>query len=260
MFCSCVSKKKYLACEAASNTLDAQCIRLRRSMDTLNVCLKKSQIQIENLEKDTTKKHNELIRNREELSKIQDLLTSSKKELNARLEDMQNLKASIKNLQNIHQDGNDSLTLIKSEIETGLDSLLRTDSAYKNINFEMQDQKLLICCDCSIFFSSNNKNFILNKGKNILNIIAFSLNAHPDVFADVLIETKSATSSLIQKENMDKNSIRASTISHSLIYDKGIASERIQSGIMIIQESGNINVRFVIHTNSKKIFDNIKNL
>ena len=85
------------------NELENTRIRQSKTIDTLKVELQKKTLEIEALGKDTALKALLLNRSKTELQNIQNLLTSSKKELNERMQDLQVRDRYIHQIQQLYQ-------------------------------------------------------------------------------------------------------------------------------------------------------------
>ncbi len=260
LFCciSCVSKKKYLACESERNYLDGQCIRQRKSLDTLNVELQKKQLQVDGLMRDTLRRAIQFRHMMEDLNKTQNLLTSSKKELNERLSELQQKQAGIQKLQRRYHAYKDSLDCWRNEFLQVMDSLSSTDSAYKEIRLDIRDRDIQLLAPESLFFSATNKNFISARGKNICSVIANMMLQHPGMMTRIDVPAAQESAPAVLKENMDKSSVRAASICRYLVMELHVSEGCLTAGTSIQPNSGNIS--FLLYGNTDHIFEHIEKL
>lgn len=256
---SCVSKKKYLACENTRNSLENLSIRQYKTIDTLKVEIQKKQKQIETLEKDTLFKSRNLQHIRHELENVQNLLTSSKKQLNDQMQDMQIKDRYIQQIQLLYQKIHDSILIYQQEFSAGLDSLITTDSCYKEVILTTTEDQIRVYIPESFFFTGSNRNFISTKGKAMTQLLADVLQKHPYAQSELLMSVPPAASTTLMKEQTDKACMRLSSIYRSLQYDNGIGIERLRATIEN-REDYPEHICFCILTNMQSIFKTIKTI
>ena len=153
----------------------------------------------------------------------------------------------------------DSLRQYRLEIGTMLDSIIATDSSFKEVEIIEKEDQLVICMPEHFFFTGNNRNFISAKGKSMNQLLATLLHKHPSALARLTIYLPEAASNSAMKEPSDKASMRIASIYRSLHYENDIATERMQAGISANDPLSD-KVCFTLFTGMKPIFETIKKL
>ncbi|MBO4403486.1 MAG: hypothetical protein J5792_07435 [Bacteroidales bacterium] len=241
------------------NELENTRIRQSKTIDTLKVELQKKTLEIEALGKDTALKALLLNRSKTELQNIQNLLTSSKKELNERMQDLQVRDRYIHQIQQLYQHQKDSLEAYLKEMVHLLDSLQQTDSTYKEVTIVMQTDQLTVCMPEHFFFTGNNRNFISAKGKNMTQMLAAVLQQHPSAQTELILFIPPVASPTAMKESADRASVRISSIYRAICHEFSIESSRLQAGIAS-DEAYAEHVCFRFTADAKPILETIKNL
>lgn len=261
-FSSCVSKKKYLALEEVRSSLETQNIRQYKTIDTLRVELQSRENQIYNLQRDTARLIGSLSDTRSELGKVQTYLSSSKKELNERIRELQRRDTSISNCKHFCLSYGDSLEILRKDIEFMLKLLIADDTSYKEVYLKVENQELQMDAPESFFFTPNNRNFISIKGKEVLKIVAQLHQKYPSIYIDVRPSVNGNTSAGNMKEPMDRSSLRAAAICRSLIAEHQVPAAAVRCGLHMQENEEHTSHRMQIYFSFdlQNIFDAIEQL
>lgn len=231
---SCVSKKKYVALEAAHNHLETVNIRQYKTIDTLRAEWQRQTDIADRLMQDTARLRALLRENRTELEKVQTYLSSSKKELNERIRELQRRDTAIQTCQRISQSYADSLKILQEEAEFLLGLLLEDDSSYREVVVEIRPNEVVIDVPETFFFTPNNRNFISGKGKEMLKLLSEIHQKYPSVRMDIVAPVRSELSHNALKETMERESVRTAAISRSMLTDHQVSAGQIRNGVRVI--------------------------
>ncbi|MBP5396631.1 MAG: hypothetical protein J6X35_01790 [Bacteroidales bacterium] len=260
---SCVSKKKYLALEQVRDGLEMQNIRQYKTIDTLKAELQQKESEIVRLQRDTARLHNRLRSSREELEKAHNYLSSSKKELNERIMELQSRDTAIHTCKKLVQSYTDTLEILKKEALFQMGLLIEDDSSYMEVTVSIVDRGLQFDIPENFFFTPNNRNFISNKGKEMLKTATELYQKYPTVRITVTAPVHNEASVTAMKELADRESLRTSAICRALLTEHQIPAGNLQSGLQIETEEtarngSRILLRFTLDTTP--IIEEIKKL
>ena len=230
---SCVSKKKYMALEAARDNLETQNIRQYKTIDTLRVEIQQKEKEIDRLQTDTARLRRALHNTREELGKVQNYLSTSKKELNERIQDLQRRDTATRICQALCQSYTDSLQIIREAADFSIGLLLEEDSGYREISLYIEERSVVLNIPENFFFTPNNRNFISAKGKETLKVVTELYQKYPTIRIEVAAPIQRELPFSTMKEQMDKESMRTAAVCRSLLTEHQIPPDRLQSGLFL---------------------------
>ena len=263
-FSACVSKKKYLELEAARDNLETQNIRQFKTIDTLSVELKQKDEVIGRLQTDTTRLRSALRNTREELGRVQNYLSSSKKELNERIQELQRRDTAIHACQKSCQSYSDTLEIIREESEFILGLLLEQDSGYRETKISVEERNVVIDIPENFFFTPNNRNFISTKGKEMLKLATELYQKYPTIRIEVTAPILRELPLNTMKEQMDRESMRTAAICRSLLTEHQIPPDRLHSGLFLVsketEEHTANRILLRISLDMTPVFEAVKNL
>ncbi len=233
-FTSCVSKKKYVALEAAHNHLETANIRQYKTIDTLQAELRHQTDAADRLKQDTSRLRSLLRENRKELDKVQTYLSSSKKELNERIRELQQRDTAIQHCQRLTQSYADSMSILRKEADFLLELLTEDDSSFREVILTPRQNEVVIEVPEHFFFTPNNRNFISGKGKEMLKLLSEIYQKYPSVYFEIVAPVRSETALSTLKETMERESVRTAAICRSMLTDHQVSSRHIRSGIRLM--------------------------
>ena len=261
---SCVSKKKYVALEEARENLESQNIRLRKTMDTLHVTIQQKEEEIRRLRTDTARLRSLWRESRKDLERVQNHLTSSKKELNDRIQELQRRDTAIHACQTLCQSYTDSLQILMEAADFSLGLLLEEDSGYREVRLYTDERNVVLNIPENFFFTPNNRNFISTKGKEMLKVVTELYQKYPTIRIEVAAPIQRELPFSTMKEQMDKESMRTAAVCRSLLTEHQIPPDRLHSGLFLYsgetEEAPDHRILLRISLDMTPVFEAVKNL
>ena len=261
---SCVSKKKYVALEEARENLESQNIRLRKTMDTLHVTIEQKEEEISRSRTDTTRLRSLWRESRKDLERVQNHLTSSKKELNDRIQELQRRDTAIHACQTLCQSYTDSLQILMEAADFSLGLLLEEDSGYREVRLYTDERNVVLNIPENFFFTPNNRNFISTKGKEMLKVVTELYQKYPTIRIEVAAPIQRELPFSTMKEQMDKESMRTAAVCRSLLTEHQIPPDRLHSGLFLYsgerEEAPEHRILLRISLDMAPVFEAVKNL
>ena len=261
---SCVSKKKYVALEEARENLESQNIRLRKTMDTLHVTIQQKEEEISRLRTDTARLRSLWRESRKDLERVQNHLTSSKKELNDRIQELQRRDTAIHACQTLCQSYTDSLQILMEAADFSLGLLLEEDSGYREVRLYTDERNVVLNIPENFFFTPNNRNFISTKGKEMLKVVTELYQKYPTIRIEVAAPIQRELPFSTMKEQMDKESMRTAAVCRSLLTEHQIPPDRLHSGLFLYsgetEEAPDHRILLRISLDMTPVFEAVKNL
>ena len=216
------------------------------------------------LKRDTARLRNVMRDTREELEKVQHYLSSSKKELNERIQELQSRDTAIHACQKRCQSYADTLEIIRKESEFMLGLLLEQDSGYNDTRILLEEQNVLFNIPENFFFTPNNRNFISTKGKEMLKIVNEIYQKYPTIRIEVTAPILRDLPLNTMKEQMDREGMRTAAICRSLLTEHQIPPDRLHSGLFLIsretEEHTANRILLRISLDMTPVFEAVKNL
>ena len=230
-----------MALENAYNHLDEQNIRQFKTIDTLKWEKQQQAAEIGLLQRDTMRLRSMLRESRKDLERVQNHLTSSKKELNEQIHALQQRDTAIHACQTLCQRYADTLEILRKEADFQLGLLLEQDSSYREVNLSLEEERVILDIPENFFFTPNNRNFISSKGREMLKLVTEIHQKYPDIQVEVAAPIQKTESVSSMKEMMDRRSLRAAAICRSLLNDHLFPAEQLQSSLLPESENNEEN-------------------
>lgn len=261
---SCVSKKKYLALETAYNHLEEQKIHQYKTIDTLKWEKQQQSVKIETLQRDTARLRNLWRESRKDLERVQNHLTSSKKELNEQIHALQRRDTSIRDCQTLCQSYSDSIQSILDAAVFSFGLLLELDSGYRETKLSIDERNVVLNIPENFFFTPNNRNFISTKGKEMLKLVTELYQKYPTIRIEVTAPILRDLPLNTMKEQMDREGMRTAAICRSLLTEHQIPPDRLHSGLFLVsretEEHTANRILLRISLDMTPVFEAVKNL
>ena len=151
---------------------------------------------------------------REELGKVQNYLSTSKKELNERIQDLQRRDTATRICQALCQSYTDSLQIIREAADFSIGLLLEEDSGYREISLYIEERSVVLNIPENFFFTE-------------------LYQKYPTIRIEVAAPIQRELPFSTMKEQMDKESMRTAAVCRSLLTEHQIPPDRLQSGLFL---------------------------